>query len=90
MDKFRSLGLLLVWQGLGCVGLAAERPNVVFILADDLGFSDLGCYGGGDCHAAVGCAGGRGVALHAILQHGAVLADARGLDDGILCAGDSS
>jgi arylsulfatase A-like enzyme len=25
---------------------AAERPNVVLILADDLGFSDLGCYGG--------------------------------------------
>jgi arylsulfatase len=25
---------------------AAMRPNVVFILADDLGFSDLGCYGG--------------------------------------------
>ncbi len=23
-----------------------KRPNVVFILADDLGFSDLGCYGG--------------------------------------------
>jgi arylsulfatase A-like enzyme len=24
---------------------AAERPNVVFILADDLGWADLGCYG---------------------------------------------
>ena len=25
---------------------AAEKPNIVIILADDMGFSDIGCYGG--------------------------------------------
>jgi arylsulfatase len=36
-----SLGVLFA-----CDCLGATRPNVVFILADDLGYSDLGCYGG--------------------------------------------
>lgn len=26
--------------------LAADKPNVIFILADDMGYSDAGCYGG--------------------------------------------
>src|SRR5690606_16514222 len=25
---------------------SAERPNIVVIMADDMGFSDIGCYGG--------------------------------------------
>jgi arylsulfatase A-like enzyme len=30
---------------LTCSGFAAETPNIIFILADDIGYGDFGCYG---------------------------------------------
>lgn len=37
---------LLFWCVAGALNASESRPNIILILADDLGYSDLGCYGG--------------------------------------------
>lgn len=46
-DGHRNFWLIFVLLLLGASPLVADdRPNIVLILCDDMGFSDLGCYGG--------------------------------------------
>ena len=49
MKTIRTLlALTLVWLStLALAAQSAERPNVVLMLADNLGFGDIGVYGGG-------------------------------------------
>jgi arylsulfatase len=40
-----SIGLALLAGGRAAQAGEARKPNIVFIMADDLGFAELGCYG---------------------------------------------
>ena len=48
LNPFRhfTTATLLLWLLAPCALLHAAKTNILLILADDMGFSDLGCYGG--------------------------------------------
>lgn len=44
--RIQILALWVVLNGFMALGQQSDKPNILIIMADDLGFSDLGCYGG--------------------------------------------
>jgi arylsulfatase A-like enzyme len=54
MQNYRTIILCAAIAFLGTLSpheaIAADRPNIVFILADDLGYGDIKAFGGDKCN----------------------------------------
>ena len=62
-----------------CVSLdfAQAKPNLVFIIADDLTFRDIGCYGGQSAHAEYRLSGDRRDAFRRCFQSSSMCSPTR-------------
>jgi arylsulfatase A-like enzyme len=45
MKKLLALTLALACLGHALLAVAAAKPNIIYILTDDVGYGDVGCYG---------------------------------------------
>ena len=75
-----GLGFSLPCAAATTNSVAAEKSNIVFMLADDLGYGELGCYGGGilrcsdgTCSALDWCGSGAGVVRRLVVYASSVL-----------------
>ena len=72
--RFALAALAVLTVGTVSRAAAPAKPNILIILADDMGYSDAGCYGGEiETPNLDRLAEGR-PAVHAVLQHGPLLA----------------
>ena len=58
-----------------------DRPNIVLIVADDMGWSDAGCYGGEINTPNIDRLSQRRAAIQPVLRESRVCALARGVND---------